>query len=264
MQATKRKHHETAEKLETYEELFSMVENRDELGVAEIVRWIRLGHSPRTIVKHIKTDGELTGSNAQTLAVHTFLINLAHSTGSLRQIVRLAMAASTPTNSVQIPSPQVFRALCNRIVSFSYMEDMLHASPQLGRVPILVLNGAATSPGHDTQHRIASQNRTWEKDTSIHDSPPCRVPAMPWTTLTADDDAVSHLVSLFLAWINPTWRFVEADLFVMGNRRLILYRRPEVIVLIFPTGPRHAFEEDQSPSLLAFSGEQHLSYSQCQ
>jgi hypothetical protein len=47
---------------------------------------------------------------------------------------------------------------------------------------------------------------------------PHQVPATPWTTITESDEAVSHLVSLFLAWINPNWRFVEQDLFLHGER----------------------------------------------
>jgi hypothetical protein len=49
------------------------------------------------------------------------------------------------------------------------------------------------------------------------DQPPFPVPAAPWTALTTDDEAVSHLVSLFIVWINPTWRFLETDLFLMGE-----------------------------------------------
>ncbi|KAF2169515.1 hypothetical protein M409DRAFT_52055 [Zasmidium cellare ATCC 36951] len=45
-----------------------------------------------------------------------------------------------------------------------------------------------------------------------------QVSARPWTAITTSDEAVSHLVSLFLAWMNPTWRFVEQDIFLRGMR----------------------------------------------
>ncbi|KAI5371147.1 hypothetical protein Slin15195_G020190 [Septoria linicola] len=54
----------------------------------------------------------------------------------------------------------------------------------------------------------------WDYD----DTPPYSVPARPWINITADDEAISHLVSVFFAWINPTWRFVEQDLFLQAMR----------------------------------------------
>lgn len=217
MQASKRKHIEMAEKLERYEELFSMIETRGKRDATEIVRWIRSGQGAETIVKFMKTDNDLAEPDSQNLALQTFLVNLAHSTGTLRQIVRLAGSISKVTNSVQIPDPRIFDALCNRVARFSYIEDMLRKSLQLSSVPPLLLDGAAEPQRDDALYRLTLENGALEDDISMPDSPPHRVPATPWTTLTTDDDAVSHLVSLFLAWINPTWRFVEADLLLLGN-----------------------------------------------
>lgn len=45
-------------------------------------------------------------------------------------------------------------------------------------------------------------------------NPPIQVPAKPWTTVTDDDDLVSHLISIWFAWIHPWFRWVEADLFI--------------------------------------------------
>ena len=219
MQAQKRKHNETAEKLETYEELFKMIKTCDESAVAQTVRWIRSGQNPQAIVDHMKAYNKLHGPGA----LQTFLINLAHSTGSLRQIAKLAVSMSAPNNSVQIPNPEVFEALCNRIVYFSYMEDLLlRPAPYSNRRPPVLLGGAAEPQEQYSQYKIALQSGTFRDDTVLH---PYQVPARPWTTLFADDDAVSHLVSLFLVWINPTWRFVEADLFLLGKLCLeALYR----------------------------------------
>jgi hypothetical protein len=41
-----------------------------------------------------------------------------------------------------------------------------------------------------------------------------KVPAKPWTRLTDDDDLVSHLISLYLEWVNPFFRVLEEDLFI--------------------------------------------------
>ncbi|KAJ5681877.1 uncharacterized protein N7477_001817 [Penicillium maclennaniae] len=43
---------------------------------------------------------------------------------------------------------------------------------------------------------------------------PVRVPARPWTTVTDDDDLVSHLVSLYLTWGYPFYAFFCRDTFV--------------------------------------------------
>lgn len=38
--------------------------------------------------------------------------------------------------------------------------------------------------------------------------------ASPWTNVSISDAAFSHLISLFLAFVNPYWRFVEKDEFL--------------------------------------------------
>ncbi|KAE8382464.1 pathway-specific regulatory protein [Aspergillus bertholletiae] len=50
---------------------------------------------------------------------------------------------------------------------------------------------------------------------------PIRVPAKPWTTVTDDDDLVSHLVSLYFTWDYPFYAFVDQKAFIrhmtLGN-----------------------------------------------
>jgi hypothetical protein len=45
----------------------------------------------------------------------------------------------------------------------------------------------------------------------LADSPIYRVPAKPWTTVTDDDDLVSHLVSLFFTWSFPYFCWIDRD-----------------------------------------------------
>ena len=47
---------------------------------------------------------------------------------------------------------------------------------------------------------------------------PFRVTARPWTGVTCDDEMVSHLVSLFIVWLNPPFRFVDPDEFLQDMR----------------------------------------------
>lgn len=49
-------------------------------------------------------------------------------------------------------------------------------------------------------------------------NPPVSVPAKPWTTVTDDDDFVSHLVSLWFTWAHPWWHWVDEKLFLNAMR----------------------------------------------
>ncbi|KAI9933769.1 hypothetical protein MW887_004841 [Aspergillus wentii] len=46
------------------------------------------------------------------------------------------------------------------------------------------------------------------------DIPVVRVPAKPWTTVTDDDDLVSHLVSLWLTWTQPWLNWLDRGVFL--------------------------------------------------
>ncbi|KAF5861190.1 hypothetical protein ETB97_000503 [Aspergillus alliaceus] len=46
------------------------------------------------------------------------------------------------------------------------------------------------------------------------DMTPYRVPAKPWTTVTDDDNLVSHLVSLYFTWDYPFYAFVDSKAFL--------------------------------------------------
>ncbi|KAL5050973.1 hypothetical protein BDW71DRAFT_81063 [Aspergillus fruticulosus] len=48
----------------------------------------------------------------------------------------------------------------------------------------------------------------------LADNPVYRVPAKPWTTVTDDDDLVSHLVSLYFTWTNPFLCWIDKDVFI--------------------------------------------------
>jgi hypothetical protein len=216
VQAAKRKHEQTASELETYETLFRMIETQDERRAADIVRWIRAGRSAGDVVELANKNRAISLLDPQALAVQAFLVNLAHSTGSLRQIVRLATSISTSSIGGQIPNPLEFQVMCDRIVRFSYMEDMLHTSQLLSPARPLLLNGDAKRSSDDARDTTTLPKDPLLDDTWMLRFPPHRVPALPWTTITTDDDAVSHLVSHFLNWVNPGWRFVEADLFLKG------------------------------------------------
>ena len=47
-------------------------------------------------------------------------------------------------------------------------------------------------------------------------NPPLQIPAKPWTTVTDDDDLVSHLMSLWFTWAHPWWHWVDEKQFIMA------------------------------------------------
>lgn len=48
----------------------------------------------------------------------------------------------------------------------------------------------------------------------ICDDAPFKVPARPWTSVTEDDDLVSHLISLYFTWDYPVYSFLDREVFV--------------------------------------------------
>ena len=48
----------------------------------------------------------------------------------------------------------------------------------------------------------------------ITDMPVFQVPAKPWTTVTDDDAFVSHLISLYFTWQQPTFMWVDREPFL--------------------------------------------------
>lgn len=51
------------------------------------------------------------------------------------------------------------------------------------------------------------------------DRPPYRVPAAPWTTITRDNDLVSHLISTYCIWYHPAYPCLVRDLFISEMNR---------------------------------------------
>lgn len=57
---------------------------------------------------------------------------------------------------------------------------------------------------------------------ALCDTPTIRVPAAPWTSVTDDDDLVSHLVSTYFTWYHPAYPCVIQDLFVDAMNSQVL------------------------------------------
>lgn len=49
---------------------------------------------------------------------------------------------------------------------------------------------------------------------ALIDTPPIKVPARPWTSVTDDDELVSHLISIYFTWVHPVHPALVKDMFV--------------------------------------------------
>lgn len=217
-QASKRRHEEMARSHDVYAEIFYMLGHRSERHAAEILSRVRSGHDPQAVLRLAKMgDVSSVVPDPGRLALEAFLVLLAHSTGSLQDIIRVAKPALDPAKRNDLPNLQAFLEFRNRIVRLPRVEALLRRFERVSYRSLL--GGATKSSDSSPQPELVTQSNPVENDdgTSGGSHTPYQVPAAPWTSVTASDEAVSHLVSLFLAWINPTWRFVEQDLFLLSE-----------------------------------------------
>lgn len=88
-----------------------------------------------------------------------------------------------------------------------------------------------SDPLHDTNNitptsasvvGLALSKRAALSINALCDTPTIRVCAAPWTSVTDDNDLVSHLVSVYFTWYHPAYPCVIQDLFVeaMNSQQL--------------------------------------------
>lgn len=92
----------------------------------------------------------------------------------------------------------------------SFMEDLLR-KPTLEKTPDLV------EACEDLQRWNRSQKKAMiarPDPKELADMVLFKVPAAPWTSVTNDDELVSHLISLWFTWVHPFLSFIDRDLFI--------------------------------------------------
>ena len=206
--------------LDKYAQLFMMLASRNEQDVTEILRRIRGGHDADAIVQAMAVKAPDSAIPAiRGLAIEAFLVNLAHSTGSLKEVITYATSKLSPSAYGALPNPLDYSLLRNRTVRLLYVEALFQRIERSNnRLPAPIMRSITNFSAERSPSTLDPLDDPLEYDSnfSIYDSPPHLVPALPWTNIATSDAAVSHLISLFLAWINPSWRFVEQDLFLRG------------------------------------------------
>lgn len=208
----KRRYGEMVHAHDVYAEIYTQLRQIGEREGIDILRRIRSGYAPDAVLAHIRQNAAAWKlPDARRIAVDIFLITLTQSTASLQEITRSALPILDPAHG-RLPDPRCFYVLRNRVVRLQDVETLVRRAQPLEMSPAASSQDRLlTSPTGDARTNDPEEDRDGDGH-HLH-----YVPAAPWTQITASDDAVSHLVSVFLTWINPTWRFVEPDLFLRGE-----------------------------------------------
>lgn len=184
-QAVKRKYDEISQ-------LYDSLASQDETQALETFRRIRAGERVDSILKYVR-QRDVTESNPEHRRQRDFLIALVQSTGSLHEVVKFAAwILLDPVAVSKLPSSSEYAVLRTCVVNLESLSAFLSKGPR------------------------ALESR--EALDGFSDGPLKWVPAAPWTTITNNDDAVSHLVSVYLAFVNPYHRYLEQDMFLRGMR----------------------------------------------
>lgn len=161
-----------------------------------VLRRLRAGTDVDTVLAWLRENPTTPRSEADPN--QSIRVALAQSTSTLHEILSLSPGGLGLVNSRNVQLN--LNILRNRIVD----AQMLQLAIEGSTVPLQVEN-----PGRQPKDNIF--------DTTL-DSPTFIVPAEPWTDLTSDSLFVSRLVSVFLNYVNPYWRYVEDDLLLQDMR----------------------------------------------
>lgn len=89
--------------LDAYADLFDLIRRRSQHDAVDIVRRLQAGDSLDEAARYLQTDNRgYSALGPRRLALDAFLVNLARSSASLRQTVRLANHTLDPATQVDI------------------------------------------------------------------------------------------------------------------------------------------------------------------
>jgi hypothetical protein len=94
--------------------------------------------------------------------------------------------------------------------------NIIRADAGRHEIKTFLNDGFASIGDIDEQNRRKETYRRHRHRMGIQDvvNPPLQVPAKPWTTVTEDDDLISHLMSLWFTWAHPWWHWVDEKQFI--------------------------------------------------
>lgn len=88
------------------------------------------------------------------------------------------------------------------------------SSPETDEVIDDLLQVRSSAMNLDDESRVRRARRKVLSIEEMNDTPLINVPAEPWTTVTQDDDLVSHLMSLYLTWGSTYEHPIVQDIFI--------------------------------------------------
>lgn len=203
-QATKREYSEIAKTNKSLRHLFSILASGPENQAFNIVHRIRSGQQVESILRRIE-HGDIHDplpTLYERNRRQSFIVALAQTVEPLEDIVDLAASVLNPYVRLNLPPTEAWQRLRDRIVTLETLCGVL----------------GEANPNRRFLERETDRSISVDNPFVSHYGPLFWVPASPWTRLTSSDETVSHLVSLFLSYTNPFWRFVEDDLFLRAMR----------------------------------------------
>ena len=201
--ARKRQFDEMAERNAELQELFDHLRGQSDENALSVVRSLRSNVPLESILGSIRRTREGTSKELQHSRAlqYRVLSILTQSAVSLRQLLELVDKVPPPKS---LPTHSWERAI-----------DILQGRPAV--TPALL--GSLLQPNSPSKLLTNGSSESQGRPVGPYKGPTFWVPAQPWLSPGENDDAsVSHMVSVFLGYVNPFYRFVEEDLFLAGMR----------------------------------------------
>ncbi|CAD0089810.1 unnamed protein product, partial [Aureobasidium vineae] len=218
-QAMKRKHAQMQQDHDELKALFNVLATADSQKSLDIHNRIRAGQSPAFILQQLKHGDMLiqTKISSERHVRHVLLSSLMQTNASFDEMVEFVGSSIAKTPSTEIPSAALLRQLRGKQTNLKGFRNLLgypQPSPPQRRIAISDL--LSVQEGAPSETGSFSSAEDVEDDDKEPREPPVKVRAKPWTLITDDDDLVSHLISLYLEYVNPFFRALEDDLFVQA------------------------------------------------
>ena len=185
--------------LDIFKELYQCIGSLGEDRAIGVFRRIADGHAPAALLAELRNSQELTRPIDFPPQKHDFLLSLTQSVGSLDQILSIATTAFQAGSRFHYPSNETNRLFREGIITHEKLNAFL---------PI----------GTETTSYAALNPTILHTPDGTYDGPLHWVPAAPWVQAPISDDVVSHLVSLYLCFLNPYWRPIEEDVVLRDMR----------------------------------------------
>lgn len=180
------------------ERLHSLLLDSDEDHAIAILRRFRSGELISSILQSPHVTDKLSASHERTMR-QELLHTIFKSTAPLDQIAAFSKKLVTTGPRMYLPALAVTKPLQDCIVTLETLASIFDADAAV------VGDGRAKS---DTTEDVGAAERLSQL------LPKYSLRASPWTQVPISDAAFSHLISLFLAFVNPYWRLVEKDEFL--------------------------------------------------